>query len=47
MSTVLMFIIGGIGTGLVIQYLMSSLYYKKRGKDKKQISEGLIELLKE
>ncbi len=47
MSTVLMLIIGGVGAGLVIQYFISSLHYKKHGKDKKQISKGLIELLKE
>lgn len=47
MMAVLMLIIGGVGAGLVLQYFIVSLQSKKYGKDKKQISEELITLLKE
>ena len=47
MWIVLMLIIGGVGGGLVLQYFIVSLRHKKYGKDKRQISEELVALLKE
>lgn len=47
MWIVLMLIIGGIGAGFVVQYFIMSLHHKKHEKDKKQISEELVALLKE
>ena len=47
MKTVLMLMIGGVGAGLVLQYFIISLKNKKHGKDKQQISEELVTLLKE
>lgn len=47
MSRALMLIIGGIGVIGVVQYLMIGLRCKKQGKTKKEISDELIEALKE
>lgn len=47
MWIVLMLIIGSIGVGSIVHYFVVSLHYKKHGKDKKQISQELVALLKE
>lgn len=47
MWIVLMLIIASIGAGLVLQYFIVSFKNKRHGKDKKQISEELVMLLKE
>lgn len=47
MSTIIMLIIGALGIVFVLSYFITALRYKKHGKDKKAISEKLVELLKE
>ena len=47
MSTIMMLVVGLIGAVFTILYWISALRYKKRGKDKKEISEELVEMLKE
>ena len=47
MFNILMIIVGGLGSLLVLQYFFMGIRYKKYGKQKKAISDELIELLKE
>lgn len=47
MSIIIMLVIGALGISFVLSYFIGAYRYKKRGKDKKAISEKLVELLKE
>ena len=47
MSRAFMLMVGVIGVIGVVQYLMIGLRCKKQGKTKKEISDELIEALKE
>ena len=47
MSKAFMLIVGGVGVIGVVQYLLIGLRCKKQGRSKKEISDELIEALKE
>ena len=47
MSKMIMIVLSGIGSGLVLQYLWKGIHYKKHGKQKQEISDEIIEVLKE
>ena len=46
MSRILMLVMGSIALAIVLQYFIVNVHYKKYGKEKKQISDELIERLK-
>lgn len=47
MSKVLMYVVGGMGCILVLQYFLIGIHCKRAHKDKKEISDELIQGLKE
>ena len=47
MSKIIMVVLSGVGSGLILQYLWKGIHYKKYGKQKQEISDNLIEALKE